>query len=408
MTKLEREETIRTKYETLKAMMSELVRRRWAAVEAHAIGQGGISVVSRATKLSRNTISKGMEELYGTSGDVVTPLKQGYARHSGGGRKRLADIDSQLILDLQSLVDSDARGDPQSPLQWTCKSTRKLAEELKTRGHKVTERTVAGLLKQLHFSLQGTRKTEEGKSHPDRNAQFEYINSQVKDFQERGQPVVSVDAKKAELVGNYKNTGKEWHPEGKPSEVKVYDFKDKDLGKGIPYGIYDITQNRGWVSVGTDHNTAQFARSAICLWWQRMGSKDYPDAHELLITADGGGSNSSRSKLWKIALQQLSNCIGLRISVCHLPPGTSKWNKIEHRMFCHITENWRGRPLQTLEIIVNLIGHTTTKTGLNITAELDTNKYETGIKVSDEELAAVNIKKADFHGEWNYTISPTK
>lgn len=406
MKKLLTEEMIRKKFESLSAVMSELVRRRWAASEALAIGNGGVSLVARATRLSRNTISKGIEELVGDKGSVVAPLKKGYARHPGGARKKIIHDAPELVRDLLAFVDPVTRGDPMSPLRWTCKSTRRLAEDLKMKGHKVGERTVAYLLKQGGFSLQGNRKTKEGDSHPDRNAQFEYINAKVKEFQERLQPVISVDTKKKELVGNYLNKGKEWEPKGNPEEVNVYDFIDDELGKGIPYGVYDMTLNKGWVSVGIDHDTARFAASTIRRWWERMGIKAYPDAKELLITADGGGSNSSRSRLWKISLQELADAIRLKISVCHFPPGTSKWNKIEHRMFCHISENWRGRPLRSLEIIVNLIGSTTTRTGLHIDAELDMNKYETGIKVKDAELADVKIVKADFHGEWNYTISP--
>jgi hypothetical protein len=406
MTKPVTEEMIRKKFEALSPVMSELVRRRWAASEAMAIGNGGVSLVSKATRLSRNTISKGIEELTGDKGSVVVPLKNGYARHTGGRRKKIIVDDLELSRDLQSLVDPATRGDPMSPLRWTCKSTRKLAEDLKMKGHKVGERTVAHLLNQKGFSLQGNRKTREGGSHPDRNAQFEYISGKVKEFQQLLQPVISVDTKKKELVGNYLNKGKEWEPKGSPEEVNVYDFVDEELGKGIPYGVYDMTLNNGWVSVGIDHDTARFAASTIRRWWERMGIRAYPDAKEILITADGGGSNSSRSRLWKISLQELADAIGLKISVCHFPPGTSKWNKIEHRMFCHISENWRGRPLRSLGIIVNLIGNTTTRTGLRIDAELDTNKYATGIKVTDEELAGVRIAKADFHGEWNYTISP--
>jgi DDE family transposase len=293
-----------------------------------------------------------------------------------------------------------------SPLRWTCKSTRKLAEALQRQGHRIGARTVARLLHALDYSLQANRKTREGNSHPDRNAQFEYINAQVRACQERGQPVVSMDAKKKELVGDFANKGQEWQPQGTPEEVGTHDFPDPHLGKAIPYGVYDMTTNHGWVSVGLDHDTAQFATATLRRWWQAMGSQMYPQAETLLVTADSGGSNSRRSRLWKVALQAVADEIGLPISVCHFPPGTSKWNKIEHRMFCHITENWRGRPLRSLEVIVNLIGNTTTTTGLQIRAELDTHTYPTGLKVSDKELAAVQLTKAPFHGEWNYTISP--
>jgi len=402
------EKTIRTKYESLRTFMSELMRRRWAATEALTLGRGGISVVARATKLSRNTIARGIAELSEINGSISELSTQTVVRRAGGGRKEIIDHDPELLTDLQSLVDHDSRGDPESPLQWTCKSTRKLAQELKVRGHKVGTRTVANLLKQINFSLQGNRKTKEGSTHPDRNAQFEYINSQVLSFQKKGQPVISVDAKKKELIGNFLNKGREWRPKKSPKKVNVYDFMDKELGKGIPYGVYDMTLNEGWVSVGVDHDTARFAASTILHWWRRMGAIKYPSARELLITADGGGSNSRRSRLWKIALQELADTIGISISVCHFPPGTSKWNKIEHRMFSYITENWRGRPLRSLEIVVNLIGNTTTTTGLHIDAEIDRDQYEIGIKVSDEELAAVKIQAASFHGEWNYTILPRR
>jgi len=307
---------------------------------------------------------------------------------------------------LEALVDPVTRGDPESALRWTCKSTRKLANELQQQGYSIGERTISRLLIEKGYSLQANRKIQEGSQHPDRNAQFEYISRRVLLFQKRNQPVVSVDAKKKELVGNFANGGEEWQPKGRPEEVNVHDFQDKKLGKAIPYGVYDLTLNQGWVNVGIDHDTAYFATATLLRWWQAMGIRVYPHASELLITADGGGSNSSRSRLWKVALQELANQIGLRITVCHFPPGTSKWNKIEHRMFSHITENWRGRPLRSLGVIVSLIGHTTTQKGLRIRAELDTKEYKTGIKVSDQELAKVNIKKDKFHGDWNYTILP--
>jgi hypothetical protein len=290
-----------------------------------------------------------------------------------------------------------------SPLRWTCKSTRILAEELGQQGHPISDRTVAAILKELDYSLQGNQKTIEGGKHPDRNSQFEHISAQVKAFQARGQPVISVDAKKKELVGNYKNGGQEWNPKGEPTQVRVHDFGKK---KAIPYGVYDLTENKGWVSVGIDHDTSEFAVQSILQWWRQMGMRKYPQASELLITADGGGSNDSRVRLWKVALQRLADETGMRIYVCHLPPGTSKWNKIEHRMFCHITKNWRGHPLESYEVIVNLIGHTTTEKGLKIQAVLDTNNYPKGIKVRDTELAKVQLERAAFHGDWNYTISP--
>jgi hypothetical protein len=318
----------------------------------------------------------------------------------------LVGADPTLVKDLEALVEPTTRGDPQSPLRWTCKSTRNLAEELNRQGHGVSYRTVAALLHDLDYSLQANCKTREGTSHPDRNAQFEHINRRVRAFQRAGQPVVSVDSKKRELVGDFKNAGREWQPAGSPEEVRAKDFPDKKLGKVTPSGVYDLTYNEGWVSVGIDHNTSLFATETIRRWWREMGARLYPAADRLLVTADAGGSNGYRPRLWKVALQQLADAIGLRISVCHFPPGTSKWNKIEHRMFCHITKNWRGKPLLSQAVIVNLIGNTKTKAGLHIQAELDANAYETGIEVSDEELAAIWIERDAFHGEWNYTISP--
>lgn len=399
---------IRNKYRALRPVMDEKVRRRWAACEAMAIGWGGITAVAEATGLSRPTIRVGFAEVQGgvPLDEEVDQTRAQRIRRSGGGRRRVTEHDRTLVNDLQSLLESSTRGDPQSPLLWTSKSTRRLADALEHRGHHVSHDTVARLLDDLNYSLQANRKTREGSAHPDRDAQFKHINKQVRAFQKRGQPVVSVDAKKKELIGDFKNAGREWHPQGHPVKVRSKDFIDQSLGKGIPYGVYDITANNGWVSVGIDHDTARFAAESLRRWWQQMGSRVYPDAKELLVTADAGGSNGYRIRLWKVALQELADVIGLHISVCHFPPGTSKWNKIEHRMFCHITENWRGRPLVSRAVIVNLIGNTTTRTGLTIKAELDENKYPTGIKVSDEELAAVRIKRDKFHGDWNYTILP--
>jgi hypothetical protein len=309
---------------------------------------------------------------------------------------------------LEELVEPLTRGDPESPLRWTCKSTSHLAEELTQQGHAVSPRTVGRLLNADGYSLQSNRKTKEGESHPDRNAQFEHINLTVKQFQQRGQPVISVDAKKKELVGAFENGGREWQPKGEPEEVQVHDFPDPALGKAIPYGVYDLSENQGWVSVGIDHETARFAAEAVRRWWKKMGSKRYRDARELLITADGGGSNGSRCRLWKVALQDLAVRLEIPIHVCHFPPGTSKWNKIEHRMFCHITQNWRGRPLVSHEVIIQLIANTKTQAGLKIRAELDAGRYPTGIKVTDAELAALNLHRADFHGEWNYRLLPTR
>jgi len=400
-------ECLRRKFNLLQSLMTERMRRDWAAAEAMAIGWGGVSAVVSATGLSHNTIDLGIRELEEGISPDPSEISLGRVRRVGGGRKPLTEHDASLLRDLESLVDPISRGDPQSPLRWTCKSTRKLSEELHGQGHSVGYRTVVVLLRQLNYSLQSNRKTREGASHPDRNAQFEYINAQVCRFQKRGLPVVSVDTKK-ELVGDFKNGGREYQPKGSPEEVRTHDFMDKELGKAIPYGVYDMTVNEGWVSVGIDHDTAYFATESLRRWWADMGSKVYPKAKELLVTADGGGSNGSRLRLWKVAIQELADAIGMKIKVCHFPPGTSKWNKIEHRMFCHIIQNWRGRPLRSLGVIVNLIGNTRTEAGLKIKAELDGSPYGLGIKVSDEQLAAVKMKKDDFHGEWNYTISPKR
>ena len=396
---------IELKFAALEAVMDERVRRQWAAAEALAYGWGGVTAVSHATGLSVDTIRKGMEELAQRDIDPETPVPA-RLRCAGGGRRRREEQDAELVPALERLVDPVTRGDPQSPLRWTCKSTRRLAEELTQAGHAVSAGTVATLLKQQGYSLQGNRKTKEGAQHPDRNAQFEHINAQVKQFQQQGQPVISVDAKKNELVGPFKNGGGEWQPKGKPEEVKTHDFVDPELGKAIPYGVYDVSNNEGWVSVGIDHDTAQFAVQAIQRWWETMGCHRYPQARELLITPDSGGSNGSRCRLWKTELQQLANALGLRIHVCHFPPGASKWNKIEHRMFSHITQNWRGRPLISHEVIISLIANTTTRTGLTIRAELDSSAYPTGIKVSDEEWASLKLETDDFHGEWNYVLLP--
>jgi hypothetical protein len=398
---------VRQKYLALSPVMDERMRRQWAAAEASTLGWGGVTAVSAATGLARNTIAVGLRE----PGHRQAHPEEAVSlriRAPGGGRKPLTETDPGLQRALDALADPATRGHPESPLCWTCKSTSKLAEELQRQGHPVTDRTVATLLKRAGYSLQSDRKTKEGSSHPDRNAQFEYINKQVSAFQMRHQPVVSVDTKKKELVGEFKNAGAEWQPKGKPEEVKVHDFPDKKLGKAIPYGVYDLAGNEGWVGVGIDHDTAQFATASIKRWWEEMGARRFPRAAKLMITADGGGSNSSRNRSWKVALQGLANDLGLVLQVCHFPPGTSKWNKIEHRLFCFITKNWRGRPLTSYEVIVNLISNTTTKTGLAVRAALDTGEYETGIEISDEQLARVNLAPAKFHGEWNYTIRPTR
>jgi transposase len=396
---------IADKFQSLGPLMDERMRRQWAATEARAYGWGGVNAVSVATGLSPHTIRKGVRELETRAAHPHTPLPQ-RLRAAGAGRKRCTEADAELAVALERLVDPVTRGDPQSPLRWTCKSTTQLAEELTRQGHPVSATTVGRLLKAAGYSLQSNRKTKEGGNHPDRNAQFEHINVTVLAFQKDGQPVISVDTKKKELVGNFKNGGREWQPKGEPVEVKVYDFVDKKLGKAIPYGVYDLTKNEGWVSVGIDHDTARFAVEAIQRWWTKMGAKRYPKATKLLITADGGGSNSSRCRLWKVALQDLAIWLGIPIHVCHFPPGTSKWNKIEHRMFCHITQNWRGRPLVSHEVIINLIANTRTEQGLHIEAELDTTTYPLRTKVTDEELATVNIQRHKFHGDWNYSICP--
>ena len=398
---------IESRYRSLSVLMDERMRRQWAAAESRSYGWGGVRAVGSVIGMSPNTIRKGLEELAVRDEDPDAPVEPGL-RRSGAGRKRHTESDPHLLQALESLVEPTTRGDPQSPLRWTLKSTAQLAQELTRQKHPVSPRTVGRLLNDLEYSLQGNRKTLEGSAHPDRNAQFEYINASVKRFQQRGQPVISVDTKKKELVGAFKNGGREWQPKGEPEKVKVHDFLDMELGKAIPYGVYDISENQGWVSVGIDHDTARFAAEAIARWWKKMGSKRYGDAKELLITADGGGSNGSRCRLWKVALQELAAKLEMPINVCHFPPGTSKWNKIEHRMFSHITRNWRGRPLVSHEVIIKLIANTTTKTGLKIRAGLDTGVYPTGITVSDEELASLNLKRANFHGEWNYKLLPIR
>ncbi len=391
---------LRAKHALLSRYLNERQRRLVAAADAQLLGHGGIATLSRITGLSRTTLHKGLQELEGSE----VPAER--VRREGGGRKRKSEQDPAVVKELERLVDPATRGDPMSPLRWTSKSTAKLAEELCQRGFAISSRTVGRLLHEQDYSLQSNRKTQEGTSHPDRDAQFQHISQQTQAFQQRGAPVVSVDTKKKELVGDFKNGGREWQPKGTPEQVRVHDFPDKELGKAIPYGVYDVTSNQGWVSVGTDHDTAEFAMETIRRWWLQMGSKSYPGAREVLILADGGGSNGSRTKLWKMALQKLADETGIAISVCHFPPGTSKWNKIEHRMFCHITENWRGKPLVSHEVIVNLIGNTTTQKGLRIRAELDRQTYPTGIKIADADLAELMIEKSEFHGEWNYRISP--
>jgi transposase len=397
---------VQEKYDKLAPLMDEQLRRRWAGCEALAIGRGGISAVARATGLSRNTIARGIQEVEETMPELARRARNGLIRRPGGGRPTVASRDETLVEDLRRLLESTTRGDPTSPLLWTCKSTRHLAEELNAQGHSISHTTVEHLLWDMDYSLQANRKVREGASHPDRDAQFEHINSKVRRFQRRGQPTISVDTKKRELVGDFKNNGREWRPQGTPEPVRTHDFRDKVLGVAIPYGVYDLGRNEGWVSVGISHDTSEFAAASIRHWWQRMGRRVCPTARELLITADSGGSNGARRRLWKWCVQQLADAFGLSISVCHFPPGTSKWNKIEHRMFCHITENWRGHPLVSRAVIVNLIGHATTRQGLTIHAELDEETYPEGIKVSKAQFDAIRITRDKFHGDWNYTIEP--
>ncbi|MGV0982878.1 MAG: ISAzo13 family transposase [Polynucleobacter sp.] len=398
---------VKEKFEALCGRLDEATLRLWAAVEARALGRGGVTAVANASGLSRTTIHAGLRELASlSSGVAIAHAGSTRIRAPGGGRKRLSAKDPTLLSDLDALVEPSARGDPQSPLRWTCKSTPHLAKELQKKGHRVSQRSVCDLLAQLGYSLQATRKTREGGDHADRDAQFAHIAAMVAQSQGADEPVISVDTKKKELIGDFKNAGREWQPKGRPEVVRVYDFIDPALGKVAPYGVYDIAANQGWVSVGITHDTAEFAVETIRRWWREMGRALYPQARRLLITADCGGSNGYRVRLWRFALQQLADELDMTIQVCHLPPGTSKWNKIEHRMFCHITQNWRGRPLCSREVVVSLIGATTTETGLRIHAELDDNDYPAGIKVSDAALADLALERDDFHGEWNYRLNP--
>lgn len=401
---MEADALIAARHQALEGILDERQRRLYAAVEAKVLGHGGVKRVSEATGVARGSIMAGLKELQ----DPENRLPQGRVRRSGGGRKRLVDRDPDLLVALEGLVDPAARGDPQSPLRWTCKSLKQLARELSEQGHRISHVSVGILLKELGYSLQGNRKTLEGTDHPDRDAQFRYIQEKTQQALDAVQPVISVDTKKKELVGNYKNAGQEWRPQGEPEVVQVHDFVDKELGRANPYGVYDLAQNAGWVSVGTDHDTASFAVATIRRWWLGMGQPLYPDAKELMITADGGGSNGSRVRLWKLELQGLADELNLPIRVCHFPPGTSKWNKIEHRLFSYISMNWRGRPLVSHEVIVNLIAATTTSKGLKVYAAIDPTPYPKGIKVTDAEFATIQIDRDNFHGEWNYVISPNK
>lgn len=397
------EQIVRQKFSALLPILDERSRRLWAAAEATAFGRGGISMVAKATGLSRTTIHQGVKEL-SQSAPIGPSTKR--IRAFGGGRKPMVDHHPDILRELESLVEPTTRGDPESPLRWTCKSTRQLTDTLQSKGYRIGRQKVSELLDDLGYSLQANRKLREGSGHPDRDAQFRYIYELVDEFQSSNQPVISVDTKKKELVGDFKNGGREWQPKGRPEPVRVHDFVDKTLGKVNPYGVYDQTANVGWVNVGTDHDTATFAVESIRRWWKYMGKQTYPKAGRLLITADGGGSNGHRVRLWKIELQRLATEQGLEISVSHFPPGTSKWNKIEHRMFSHISINWRGKPLSSHEVIVNLIANTRTSKGLEIHAELDTGSYPKGIKVTDAELNNVNLVMNEFHGDWNYSILP--
>jgi hypothetical protein len=398
---MDEDERMHQRLTTVLPHLNERQRRLLLAAEAQTLGRGGITRVARATGVARPTIARGLA-------DLAQPSAPDRVRRRGGGRKRRRDTDPTLVADLDALVDPETRGDPESPLRWTCKSTRKLAEALRQRGHQVSERIVRTLLHEADYGLQATAKKREGSAHPDRDAQFRHLNEQIKARLAAGEPVVSVDTKKKELIGPYKQTGQEWQPVGEPVVVLDHDFPDPAVGKAIPYGVYDVGRNTGWVTVGQDHDTASFAVTSLERWWQAVGQPTYPHATRLLISADGGGSNGYRVRLWKVELQRFANTTGLTVTVCHLPPGTSKWNKIEHRLFAHISMNWRGRPLTSHEVVVQLIGSTTTRTGLRVQAERDTGAYPTKVKVSDAELAAVHLTPHAFHGDWNYTITPTE
>ncbi len=395
--------TVERRFSLLEPLLDERMRRLIAAAEAQVLGYGGVSTVARQTGVSRRAIAVGINEL---NHAAPPPSSTARVRQLGGGRKKALQKDPTLQADLEKLIEPVTRGDPESPLRWTCKSLRKLGGELKAQGHTISYRVLGEVLEQIGYSLQANRKTNEGASHPDRNAQFEHMNRRVSEELAAGQPVISVDTKKKELVGDFKNSGRQYRPKGEPEKVRVHDFIIPELGRANPYGVYDIGKNLGWVNVGTDHDTSAFAVESIRRWWKSMGSLLYPEARRLLITADGGGSNGTRVRLWKVELQKLAEELGFPISVCHLPPATSKWNKIEHRLFCFITMNWRGQPLVSHEVIVQLIKSTTTAKGLKVDCQLDTNTYPSGQKVSDEELAQVNLQRDAFHGEWNYTISP--
>lgn len=397
--------TLRKKYRALAPALTERSRRLWAGSESMVLGHGGIAAVERATGISRSTISRGIRELESGESAALSPDR---TRRPGGGRTRATEKDATLVADLEVLVEPTTSGDPDSPLRWTSKSVRHLSAELQAMGHDVSHRLVANLLHECGYSLQANRKMREGPQHPDRDAQFRYISDQVRRFQKKHQPAVSVDTKKKELVGDFKNPGREWRPKDRPEPVRVHDFLIPGRGKAIPYGVYDLSRNEGWVSVGIDHDTASFAVKAISRWWKVMGRPVHPDATSLLITADAGGSNGPRVRLWKWELQQFANRTGLAITVCHFPPGTSKWNKIEHRLFSHIAMNWRGKPLVSLVAIVSLIGSTKTDGGLRVRSEIDRGKYPMGVVVTDQQMARIKLVPHSFHGDWNYTIHPNR
>ena len=399
---------IQKKYRMLSAALDEKTRRLWAASEATSVGWGGVSIVSKATGLAHTTIRRGVRDLEGVASSTDKIVGSSRVRRAGAGRKNIVESNPQICETLESLIEPATRGDPESALKWTCKSTRRLSAELNQQGHSIGPTRVRALLHELDYSLQANRKTREGIDHPDRDAQFSYINEKVKKFLRSGQPAISVDTKKKELVGDFSNAGREYRKKGSAVETRMHDFVDKALGKAIPYGIYDIESNEGWVTIGVNHDTAQFAANSIRRWWTEMGQDRFPRATRLLITADAGGSNGWRTRLWKVVLQELAKELEMNVTVCHFPPGTSKWNKIEHRLFSFITQNWRGKPLYDLQTIVSLISHTTTEAGLIVKSSIDDTQYETGIKVSDEELAAVSMKPHEFHGEWNYTIRRKK
>lgn len=404
MVTIEDETSVGDKYFVLQKVLGERARRLWAATEAKTFGFGGVSLVANQTGLARSTIYRGLDELKQIEADCYADIAElGCDRRPGAGRKSIVEVYPGISEALESLIEP-VRGDPESSLRWTCKSTRRLAEELTTQGYCVSPRKVAALLYEMEYSLQANRKTREGINHPDRNSQFEYIYQSIKKFHRSAQPVISVDTKKKELLGDFSNKGKEYRKKGCPVETRTHDFPDKELGKAIPYGVYDIESNEGWVNVGINHDTAQFAVNSIRRWWQEMGQYRFPKASRLLITADAGGSNGWRTRLWKVSLQELAKEIDMNLTVSHFPPGTSKWNKIEHRLFSFITQNWRGKPLYNLQAVVNLISNTTTKAGLVVKSAVDNTFYEKGIKVSDQELTRVAISRHKFHGEWNYTI----